>query len=294
MPLRFSMLASGSSGNAALIRTEDAGLLIDLGLGPRALSDRIGSAGGSLPTLACALLTHTHGDHVQNASIGALLSHRVPFYCHEGHRAGLSRFTAFSRLEKEGLVRHFDDRPFLTPLGLRVEAIELSHDGGPTFGFRVEGRPSRRQRTASVGYLADTGYWHDGMADDLADVDLLALEFNHDVELQRQSGRAPYLIARNLGRRGHLSNDEGAELLSAVYSRSRPGTIRNVVLLHLSDRCNRPELAIGAARVSARSAGRRSGIHVARQGETSASIAISPARAAVRTPAIASFPWETP
>lgn len=293
MPLRFSMLASGSSGNAALIRTEDAGLLIDLGLGSRTLEERIASAGGSLGTLACALLTHTHGDHAQNASISALLRNRVPLICHEGHRDGLSRFSAFMRLEKEGLVRHFDDRPFLTPLGLRVEAIELSHDGGPTFGFRVEGRAARKQRPSSVGYLADTGCWHDRMADDLSDVDLLALEFNHDVELQKNSGRAPYLIARNLGRRGHLSNDQAADLLSAVYARSRPGTVRNVVLLHLSHHCNRPDLAVRSARASARSAGRRSAIHVARQDETSASVSISPARASMKPAAVTSFPWET-
>lgn len=294
MPLRFSMLASGSGGNAALIRTDDAGLLIDLGLGPRVLSERLTGAGGSFGSLACALLTHTHGDHVQNASLGGLLKHRVPLFCHEGHREALSRFPAFDRLEENGLVRHFDDRPFLTPLGLRVEAISLSHDGGPTFGFRVEGRPSRTQRASSVGYLADTGCWSERMADDLAEVDLLALEFNHDEELQRRSGRAGYLIARNLGDRGHLSNAQAADFLSAVYTRSRTSTVRHVVLLHMSAQCNRPELAFGSARASAREAGRRSAIHLALQEETSASVAVAPARSARKAEVTAQHvPWET-
>jgi phosphoribosyl 1,2-cyclic phosphodiesterase len=293
MPLRFSMLASGSSGNAALVRTDDAGLLIDLGLGPRALADRIASAGGSIGSVACALLTHTHGDHAQDAAIGALLKHRIPLYCHDGHRGGLARFPAFGRLEKQGLVKTFDDRPFLTPLGLRVEAIELSHDGGPTFGFRLEGRASRGQRPSSVGYLADTGCWHEGMADDLADVDLLALEFNHDVDLQRRSGRSWHLIARNLGERGHLSNEQAGEFLSAIYARSRPGAVKDVVLLHLSRQCNRPELAIGSARAAGRSCGRRSAVHVALQAEASASVSVSPARRGVREPEPAgAFPWE--
>ncbi|HEU5119100.1 MAG TPA: MBL fold metallo-hydrolase, partial [Isosphaeraceae bacterium] len=100
-------------------------------------------------------------------------------------------------------------------------------------------------------------------------------------------------IARNLGRRGHLSNDQAAELLSAVYARSRAGTVRNVVLLHLSGHCNRPDLAVKSARASARAAGRRSAIHVARQDETSASVAITPARAAEKTSLACSFPWET-
>ena len=59
------------------------------------------------------------------------------------------------------------------------------------------------------------------MVDALADVDLLGVEFNHDVELERYSGRHPVLIARNLGQRGHLSNDQGADFLSALLERSR-------------------------------------------------------------------------
>ncbi len=45
-------------------------------------------------------------------------------------------------LDTAGLIRHYDDRPFLTPAGIRVEPLELSHDG-PTFGFRVEVKPAR-------------------------------------------------------------------------------------------------------------------------------------------------------
>ena len=52
------------------------------------------------------------------------------------------------------------------------------------------------------------------MAEAMVDVDLLGVEFNHDVELQRRSGRSPALIARNLGDRGHLSNRQGADLLA--------------------------------------------------------------------------------
>ena len=54
----------------------------------------------------------------------------------------------------------------------------------------------------------------------LADVDILALEFNHDVFLEKSSGRSPALIFRVLGDRGHLSNVQAAELLREVGRRS--------------------------------------------------------------------------
>src|SRR5690606_17016334 len=146
-------------------------------------------------------------------------------------------------LGRSGLLRTYDERPFLAAPGLWVEPIELRHSG-PTFGFRLEGRLGRRGRPATPGYLTDSGCWDVRRGDALADVDLLGVEFNHDVEMERRSGRSPALIWRNLGDWGHLSNDQGADLLSAVLGRSGPGAVRQVVLLHLSQECNRPDLAV--------------------------------------------------
>ncbi len=118
----------------------------------------------------------------------------------------------------------------------------------------------------------------------MADVDVLGVEFNHDVTLQRNSGRAPYLIARNLGDRGHLSNAQGAGLVSAVLGRSAPGSVRHVVLLHLSDQCNRPSLALKEARGAVRAAGRRVAVHAARQSEAYPNLQVRPVRRRRRSP----------
>ena len=94
------------------------------------------------------------------------------------------------------------------------------------------------------------------MAESLIDVDVLGVEFNHDVALQRSAPRPEFLIARNLSDEGHLSNRQGAELVQAVLARSGVGALRHVVLLHLSEQCNQPELAIQAAGAAIRAAGR--------------------------------------
>ncbi len=297
MPVQFSMLASGSRGNAALVRVGGGGLLIDLGLGARQLRERLAQVGAAPEGLRAALLTHTHGDHVCEAGLNLLVRGQIPLYCHEGHREALGRFAPTAVLEASGLLRTYDERPFLTPGGLRVEPIEAMHDSGPTFGFRIEAADGRRGRPAAVGYLADTGCWTDRMAEALCDAELIGIEFNHDVELQRSSGRSRHLIRRNLGPRGHLSNEQGADLLSRLLEQTRPGCLRHVVLLHLSQECNRPEIALAAARAAVRGSGRRVTVHVADQWAASPDLAVAPARrslaSAHRGVAIqAGFPWE--
>jgi phosphoribosyl 1,2-cyclic phosphodiesterase len=290
MSVAFTVLASGSRGNSALVRTPDTAILIDLGLGSKSLTARLEEAATSWDGIGGALLTHTHGDHVSDSALRALAKRGIPLYCHEGHVDQLAKGGGFQALHRAGGVRHFDERPFLTRNGLRVEPITLSHDGGPTFGFRVEGRSTRRGRAVAVGYVADTGIWRRPAAETLMDVDVLGVEFNHDVEMQRNSGRAPYLIARNLGPRGHLSNDQGASLVSTVISESADGAVRHVVLLHLSEHCNRPLLALNAARAAVRSTGRSARIHVASQWNPFPHLPVVPCR--LRRPSVAEFPWE--
>lgn len=290
MAVEFTVLASGSRGNASLVRSGGTGLLIDLGLGTRGLTKRMEHVGASWPALSAALLTHTHGDHVSESNLRALARERIPLYCHEAHRTYLSRYRGFAELEKTGIVRTYDDYPFLTPTGIRVEPIPLSHDGGPTYGFRIEAKPSRRERRIAVGYLADTGCWTSHTAESLTDVDILGVEFNYDDDMQRNSGRAPYLIARNLGNRGHLSNDQGAGLVAAVLERSSSRMVRHVVLLHLSGECNRPELAVSAAKAAIRNAGRSSRVYAAEQWLPHPHLPVTPVRGRLRS--ASPFPWE--
>jgi ribonuclease BN (tRNA processing enzyme) len=278
MALQFAVLASGSRGNATLVRSGGSGVLIDLGIGPRALEGRLASVESSWSHIGCALLTHTHGDHLDNATLHALARRGVAFYYHDGHRGELVRLSGFRALEDARLVRSYDERPFLTPTGLSVEPLLLNHDCSPTFGFRVEAKTRRDARAVAIGYLADTGSWNPVMADLLAEVDLLGVEFNHDVEMQIRSRRSPELIARNLGDWGHLSNRQGSEFLAAVLARSGRGSVRNVVLLHLSEQCNRPELALEEARAAIRASGRRIQVLAARQSPAHPNIWIEPGR----------------
>ena len=75
-----------------------------------------------------------------------------------------------------------------------------------------------------------------------SDVDLLALEFNHDVDMLRQGPYPPSLKARIESDVGHLSNAQSVQFLESI-DRSR---LTRVVAAHLSLTNNRPQLARAA------------------------------------------------
>ena len=250
MPARWTVLASGSSGNASLLDIDGSGLLLDIGLGPRQLDGRLQQIGQVWNGIRAVLLTHTHSDHWNARSLARLVESRVPFFCHSDHLRSLQlECPDFQSLQFAGLVKIYTPGHEFTPFGgVSCRALALKHDGGATFGFRIEGKTSSETSPWAMGYAADLGSWDSSLPRELADVDVLALEFNHDVELQLASGRVRWLINRVLGEFGHLSNIQAAKLLEACAGHSTHGRLRHVIQLHLSRDCNRPDLAVAAAR----------------------------------------------
>jgi phosphoribosyl 1,2-cyclic phosphodiesterase len=277
--LRFTVLASGSGGNASLVESEGFGVLIDVGLGPRQIGMRLARVGLSWSAVHAVLLTHTHSDHWKDATLLHLHRHKIPLWCHAGHHTVLRTYSdGFLALHGAGLVRSFEPHEdFELSPRLRCRALPVRHDGGATFGFRLEGGGDLFGQCGALGYVADLGCWDDELAAQLADVDLLAVEFNHDVSMQQTSGRTPRLIERVLGDEGHLSNVQAAALVRAVLARSTPGRLRHLVQLHLSRECNRPALAREAARTLLEEMGLSITVSTAKQDAPGATLHLSAA-----------------
>jgi phosphoribosyl 1,2-cyclic phosphodiesterase len=302
MGLRLTVLASGSGGNASLVEANGFGLLLDAGLGPRQLATRLAAAGASWHNVNALLLTHTHSDHWNERTLLHLHRRELPVWCHADHNQTLDAYSpAFAALRAAGLVRPYEEggELVLAP-GLRCRPVRLRHDGGATFGFRVEATADLFSDPFVLAYLADLGSWDAPLVEAVGDVDLLALEFNHDVGMEYSSGRQPRLIARVLGDEGHLSNEQAAGLLRALLRRSAPGRLRHVVQLHLSRECNRPDLAAGVARGVLAELGLPIELHTARQDEPLATLHLGgvetarPARRSVarrRHAAAPAHPW---
>ena len=90
MAVQFAVLSSGSRGNSTLVCGRGAGLLIDVGIGPKVLGERLESVGSSWSRIASVVLTHTHADHVDTATFNEL-------------RAAASRYTATKAIARRSL-----------------------------------------------------------------------------------------------------------------------------------------------------------------------------------------------
>jgi phosphoribosyl 1,2-cyclic phosphodiesterase len=282
MSWRFTVLASGSSGNTSLLEAGGFGVLIDAGLGPRQLDARLSHVSASWQHIDAVLITHVHGDHWNERTLLYLYRRKIPLYCHPHHRHALAQASAaFVEMQNADLVRLYEpDLEFHLSATVRCRPLAVSHDGSATCAFRFEGTKNLAGHGWSLGYATDLGTWDDRLVDALGNVDILALEFNHDVDMQLASGRPPQLIQRVLSDAGHLSNRQAAALVQAIVERGEPGRVQHLVQLHLSRDCNRPALARAAVQAIRVDAPFK--IHVARQHRTGPSVFLSRHSALVR------------
>ena len=206
MSVTYHTLASGSAGNSALVRAGDTGVLIDIGMDERLIAHRLAATGHGWRDVNAVLLTHAHSDHWTDLSLAQIRRQKTLFYCHPDHELLIRRPDGeFAALRQAGLVRSFrDGEPIRLSELLTVTPVQVPHDSDPTFAFRIDGLSPEGQEW-SLAHASDLGMCPQELFDVFRDVDLLALEFNHDVAMQRASGRPRRLIDRVLGDQGHLA-----------------------------------------------------------------------------------------
>lgn len=234
--MRVTALSSGSKGNAVLVEGRDGALLVDAGLSARDLLARIALAGADPAAIEAVLVTHEHTDHVRglDAFVKRL---EIPVYATSGT---IAEFLLHRKPSKQAIttcaVRALE--PFAVGEFV-IESLPLSHDAREPCGYTIS------EDGARLGYCTDTGIVPDGVRDRLAACDALVLEANHCPRMLEE-GPYPAMLKRRIrSRRGHLSNDQTADLL-----RSFSGDLAAVMLAHLSDTNNTPE----RARIAAESA----------------------------------------
>jgi len=239
--LRFRVLGSGSDGNATLVEGGGARVLLDSGLGPRQLAERLQSAGVDPTALDAVLVSHEHGDHARGAA-GFSAKWGVPIGGTEGTfaAAGLPREKLPTLVAIEpGQVRTF--------ARLSVRAVPVPHDAARPVAFIVT------DGDVTLGHATDLGHLSRGLVDALRTCDAILVESNYDPAMLRDGPYPWSLKERILGPFGHLSNDDVARLLEKGLGES----CRHVVLAHLSRKNNDAELARMAAEEALVRGGRR-------------------------------------
>lgn len=248
--MKITILGSGSRGNAILVQSPTTAILVDAGFPPRELERRAAEAGLSLTGLDGVVLTHEHGDHANGAAAVAAEAH-----CPLAATPGTLRALALDAgdvttcaLSHGGSVRVG---------GFDVAACRVNHDAADPVAVAVSD-PGTGVR---VGIAYDVGRITVGLTRFLRSLHGLIVEANHDEHLLRTGPYPPRVRARIAGPTGHLSNRSAGDLLAAVCH----SELQTVVLAHLSDRCNRPDLARGAALQALDSKGFRGRLVVAPQ-----------------------------
>jgi phosphoribosyl 1,2-cyclic phosphodiesterase len=225
-------LASGSKGNAVYIESEQASILIDIGIGPCVLKKRLEHIRREPQDVSALFLTHEHSDHISGA--GALTKkHGTPVYGTRGTREALRRHVSpdvdWRTIQQEDEARVGD---------LTVESFGTPHDAAESVAYVV------RCGSKKLGHITDLGKVTPRIIEKLQDCDTLLVESNHD-ERMLENGFYPWPLKQRIQSDvGHLSNNACADLLAQV----RHDALKTVVLMHLSESNNHPELAMDSAR----------------------------------------------
>ena len=217
--MKYYVLASGSKGNATIIKGPSTTLLIDLGLSLKEYRNRLELFNLQEEDVFAVLYTHKHSDHVtpqfKSVANGNIFAPALT----------LPRGT-----------KYFEIRPYESFLlnEFKITPLPTSHDAPNSVGYILETGEYK------VVYMTDTGYINTTNLSLMKNADLYIIESNHSPRLLLQTNRPFDLIQRILSDTGHLSNEACAHYLAELIG---PNT-KEIVLAHLSEEANTPEEAL--------------------------------------------------
>jgi phosphoribosyl 1,2-cyclic phosphodiesterase len=240
MSLFIASLNSGSNGNCYYIGNESEAVLIDAGISCRETERRMLRLGLPMTRVQAVFVTHEHDDHIRGLDV---LSQRY----------GLPVFITEPTLQQCRLppaprfVRAFTADEPVTIGGLKITAFSKTHDASDPYSFTVSSTAGSMPSTLSsaaqecevrVGIFTDIGAVCDNVVRHFTQCHAAFLEANYDEQLLL-NGAYPWPLKNRIrGGQGHLSNLQALEL----FVNYRPGFMSHLLLAHLSQDNNRPEL----------------------------------------------------
>ena len=234
MGVSVTVLASGSRGNSAMVQSSSTRILVDAGISCRETCKRMQEVGSDPHSLSAVVITHEHSDHVAGLLVLARKLGVPVFMTGATHQA-------WSRAVRDATgdppdterIEFFSSGRSFQIGDIAVTPFTIPHDAADPVGFTF------RSEGIKIGMATDLGYMPASVRDHLRCCDILMLESNHDLEMLRV-GPYPWSVKQRVGSRtGHLSNKALAEFFAADYD----GNASYIVLAHLSEENNHPEVA---------------------------------------------------
>lgn len=229
--MRLCSIASGSSGNCIYTGSDHTHLLVDAGISKKRVEFGLESLDLKGEELDGIFVTHEHADHIQGLGVFSR-KYEIPIYGSPGTIAGIRACKSLGKMPEGLLYEVSADEDFVIG-DLKVHPFRISHDANEPTGYRIF------QGDKSVAVATDIGIYDDYTVANLADLDALVLEANHDLQML-EVGPYPYQLKRRvMGDKGHLSNELSGRLLCEILH----DHLKKVVLGHLSKENNFPQLA---------------------------------------------------
>lgn len=222
---KFQILASSSSGNAAIIEHGDTTILLDAGLSMRKIRLALQARGKSVDDLDAVLLTHEHSDHIKGVKMLVKYFPDLPIFASKG---------TLTKVDDGANVTVIKRGVSFDIGSLSCHPYRIQHDAKEPLSFRFDGDDG-----VALGWATDLGFWDDETVEHLSGCQTLVVESNHDPEMLKAGPYPAFLKRRVGGSYGHLSNVQARWLVDRV---THPG-LEHVVLGHLSDKNNDPKLA---------------------------------------------------
>jgi phosphoribosyl 1,2-cyclic phosphodiesterase len=238
--MRVRVLGSSSAGNCTLVWNSAAAVMIDCGFSRPYVRSCLESLDLDIPPIAGLLITHVHGDHVNDSSVDMLVQNGIPVIVRRELTKVLRRmYPSMQRAARAGLLVEINGAggeagPFA------IGSFSVPHDSpGGCFGFSLTDRS--HPSSGKVAVATDLGFTGEELVEHFRDARALVIESNHDTKMLERSGR-PAWLKKRIKEIGHLSNDQCAGFVCEVV-RSSSLPPRTVVLAHISQQCNTNELA---------------------------------------------------
>ncbi|MFL6518314.1 MAG: MBL fold metallo-hydrolase [Bacillus sp. (in: firmicutes)] len=229
MSLSYSILASGSTGNALYVESDEHSFLVDAGFSGKQMEALFGQIDRDISKLSGIFVTHEHSDHIKGIGVLARKYH-LPVYANEKTWRAMESSVGAIPTEQKFVFNMETVKSFGS---VDIESFGVSHDAAePMFYvFHKEGK--------KLVLITDTGYVSDRMKGTISDADVYIFESNHDVQMLRM-GRYPWNTKRRiLSDVGHVSNEDAALAMSDVVG----DRTKRIYLAHLSMDNNMKDLA---------------------------------------------------
>ncbi|MEZ5401767.1 MAG: MBL fold metallo-hydrolase [Bryobacteraceae bacterium] len=240
-------MGTSSSGNCTFVASARTRVLIDAGLSRKETFERIAALGEDPLALDAILVTHEHGDHILSAGPIARKV-KCPVF--------LTRLTA-PLMDWNGRaappVECFQAGARFIIGDLDITSFTIPHDAADPVGFTVAHGGVKAGLAMDLGYLPESVKFH------LRGCHVVVLESNHDLDMLKV-GPYPWSVKqRVMGRKGHLSNDHVSDFIRDDLD----GEAQTLVLGHLSEHNNHPEIVRLVAQTALDQRGSRARLVVA-------------------------------